>query len=314
MSRVFLTGGYGFLGTTLYQMLKDNGHEVWAPTSTRCNLLKFEDCLEVLSVCKPDVVIHSAARYGGLGINLEIPEAIFYINTVMNANIVRASALVGVKKFVGIGTACSYPGYLGGVLKEEDLWNGGCHETVACYGSVKKMMIIHCQAAFNEYGMNSIHPILANLYGPRDSFNPRRSHVVAALLMKFLKAKWEESKEVVCWGTGTPEREFLYVYDAAEAILKLMEKDISGVVVVNVGTGVATSIKDLAEMIAEVAEFEGEIVWDTSRPDGQKKKVFDVSYLKSLIGEVPPPIDKKRLKITYDWLEKNYDMVKNWVW
>jgi len=326
--RVLLTGGNGFLGKAIIKSFENSfGVELFYYPSSQYNLMRLEDCLAMVGRAKPDVVIHSAAIYGGLGINLEIPEEIFYTNTIMNANIIRASAMKGVKKFVGIGTACSYPGYLEGKLREDDIWRGEVHETVKCYGAVKKMMIIHCEAAKKEYGMDSVHPILANLYGPHDSYHPRRSHVVAALIRKFYEAKQIKEKKVVCWGTGSPRREFLYVEDAADVIVSLatglvIEK--AGPIfsacptesgdIINVGTGVATSIKELAEMIADVSGFDGRIVWDTSKPDGQKLKVFDVTKLKSLLGYVPESIDKEKLKKTYDWFAGNYEWIKmrNW--
>jgi len=312
--RILLTGGYGFLGRHLYDRFVAEGFETIRFRSSRWNLCNFNDALDVVGLVKPDIVVHSAARYGGLGINLEIPEEIFYYNTVMNANIVRASAMKGVKSFVAIGTACSYPGYLEGALKEEDFWNGAVHGTVRCYGLVKKMMIIHCEAAQKEYGMEFVCPVLANLYGPHDSFVPRRSHVVAALLLKFLKAKKESARFVTVWGSGKPEREFLYVEDAAAAIMDLVKHDICKGEVVNVGTGVGTSISDLAEMIKTVSEFDGEINYDLSKPDGQMKKVFDVTKLERFLGWVPEPISISKLRKTYLWLEANFETVieKDW--
>ena len=314
--RVLLTGGNGFLGKALIKAFKQFDQvEIFWYLSSQYNLMRLEDCLAMVGKVKPEIVIHSAALYGGLGINLEIPEEIFYTNTIMNANIIRASAMKGVEKFVGVGTACSYPGYLKGKLKEKDIWSGEVHGTVRCYGAVKKMMIIHCEAAKKEYGMDCFHPVLANLYGPYDSYHPRRSHVVAALIRKFYEAKQNGEKEVVCWGTGKPKREFLYVEDAANVIASLVVNPlIGGGRVINVGTGVATSIKALAGMIAEVAGFEGEIIWDTSQPDGQLLKVFDVSRLKELLGYVPIPINKEKLRKTYNWFARNYDWIKMRDW
>ncbi|MBW2037185.1 MAG: NAD-dependent epimerase/dehydratase family protein [Deltaproteobacteria bacterium] len=312
--RVLITGGYGFLGRALYKEFFIEGFEPVRFRSSRWNLCNFDEALDVVGFYKPDVVVHSAARYGGLGINFEIPEEIFYYNTLMNANIVRASAMKKVKLFVGVGTACSYPGYLKGTLREKDFWRGAVHDSVSCYGSVKKMMVVHCAAAKKEYGMEFIHPVLANLYGPHDSFAPRRSHVVAALLLKFLEAKKGLTDSVTVWGSGKPKREFLFVEDAAEAIVHLVKEGVGKGEVINIGTGVATSIKRLVEMIKEVSGFDGKVVWDTSKPDGQAKKVFDIGKLKAVVGWVPEPISFDKLKRTYDWLEANYEnvIIKDW--
>jgi len=218
-----VTGGSGFLGRHIVQALEQRNAEVFVPRSKEHNLVCFEAARRCMEEFRPQIVIHAAAFYGGIWINQLYPGRIFYENLVMGAHTMEAARLAEVQKFVGIGTACSYPGYLEGLLKEENLWDGIPHETVVNYGLTKKMMAIQGWAYRKQYGLSSIHLILTNLYGPWDTFNPERSHVAAALIRKFVEAKQGGRPQVEVWGTGRPVREFLYVQDCAEAIVRAAE-------------------------------------------------------------------------------------------
>jgi GDP-L-fucose synthase len=312
-TKVILTGGSGFLGRRIRALLEKRGATVFVPRSfSTANLIEFKETLRYFSDIEPDIVIHAAAYYGGLGINAKYPARIYFENLVMGANVIEASVKVGAKKFIGIGTACSYPGYLEGTLSEGSLWNGPCHESVRCYGMTKKMMQIQCEAYKKQYGFNGIHLLLANLYGEWDSYNPERSHVVAALIRKFAEAAMKNEPEVHCWGTGAPIREFLYVGDAAEAIVLAAEK-YDEIEPLNIGTGIGTSIKELAETIGTAAEFKGKIVWESDKPDGQLRKVFDVSRMKTHLEWDPPTSIHDGIGKTVCWFRENYSLaIQRW--
>jgi len=302
---IFVTGGKGFLGSEIVWQLTKRGIMASTVRKAQFNLQILSDCERAMENVKPDVVIHSAALYGGLGINQTMPGRIYYENTVMAANVIEAARRYGVEKFVGVGTACAYPGHIVGSLNEDDLWAGPVHESVRNYGAVKKMMQIQCEAYKKEYGFNGIHVMLANLYGPWDSYSPERSHVVAALIRKFYEAD-RDGKDVDLWGTGSPIREFLYVRDAAEGIIKALELWDS-TEPINIGTGIGTSIRELAETIADVIGFKGRLNWDATKPDGQAKKVFDTTRMKAFLNWEAPTSLKNGLASTLDWFNENYD-------
>jgi GDP-L-fucose synthase len=302
--RVVLTGGSGFLGRQLVWRLQGRVKKLGVPRSREYNLVSFEDCARCMEDFRPNLVIHSAAFYGGIGINELYPGRIYYENLVMGANLMEAARLAGVKKVVQIGTACSYPGYLENLLKEEKFWDGPPHQTVWNYGLTKKMLSVQGWAYKKQYGMDSVHLILTNLYGPGDSFNPDRSHVAAALVRKFVDAVIEDKPVVECWGTGRPVREFLYVEDCAEAILLAAEK-YDDLTPMNIGTGVGTSIKELAELVQELTGFEGRIEWDTTKPDGQMVKVLDATRLKQNLNWTPPTTLRGGLAKTIAWYRAN---------
>lgn len=304
--KVLVTGSSGFLGRVIVRKLhKGRGALVFIPRSTEMDLMDFGSTLDCLSRYKPEVVIHSAAYYGGLGINSKYPAEIFFQNTIMYANILEVSRLVEVEKLVMVGTACSYPDGLE-ILKEEDLWNGAVHKSVQNYGGVKKMMQIGIESYNKQYGLNGIHVLLANLYGEWDSYNPERSHVVAALIRKFVEAKMFNKESVEVWGSGRPIREFLYVDDAAEGIVRATEKydDISPL---NIGTGIGTSIVELVHKIKFVTEYTGKVVWLADKPDGQYKKIFDITKMVNLLGWKTEMPLIGGLKRTCDWFRDNYD-------
>jgi GDP-L-fucose synthase len=302
--RVVLTGGSGFLGRQLVWRLQGRVKKLGVPRSREYNLVSFEDCARCMEDFRPNLVIHSAAFYGGIGINELYPGRIYYENLVMGANLMEAARLAGAKKVVQIGTACSYPGYLENLLKEENFWDGPPHQTVWNYGLTKKMLSVQGWAYKKQYGMDSVHLILTNLYGPGDSFNPDRSHVAAALVRKFVEAVIEDKPVVECWGTGRPVREFLYVEDCAEAILLAAEK-YDDLTPMNIGTGVGTSIKELAELVQELTGFEGRIEWNTTKPDGQMVKVLDATRLKQNLNWTPPTTLRGGLAKTIAWYRAN---------
>ncbi len=249
-------------------------------------------------------MIHCAAFYGGIWINQLHPGRIFYENLVMGAHLMESARRGGVEKFVGIGTACSYPGYLEGVLKEADLWNGPVHESVMNYGLTKKMMAIQGWAYQKEYGFNALHLILTNLYGPRDTFHIRRAHVLPALIKKFVEAREQKAREVEVWGTGKPVREFLYVEDCAMGILLAAEK-LKDPAPMNLGTGVGTSIRELVTEIQELTGYQGELRWDREKPDGQMMKVLDISRMKECLQWQSAVSLREGLQKTIAWYKEH---------
>lgn len=298
--RVVVTGGAGFLGSHLVERLQEYGAEVLVPRKKEYNLVQLEQALRCFQAFRPHIVIHGAAIYGGIWFNQLYPGTIFYENLVMGANVMEAARQCQVEKFVGIGTACSYPGYLEGELREDCLWDGPPHETVINYGLTKKMMAVQGWAYKKQFGFRSIHLILTNLYGPRDTFHPDRAHVVSALIRKFVEARMKDAPEVEVWGTGKPIREFLYVDDCAEGILRAAEL-YEDTVPLNIGCGQGTAIRELVSLIQEISGFEGPLRWNTSKPDGQMKKVLDVSRMKSILKWEPPTDLRAGLKKTIDW-------------
>lgn len=302
--RVVVTGGSGFLGRHVVELLAGNGAEVFVPRSRDYDLIFFDRAQQCMETFRPHTVIHLAAFYGGIWINQLYPGRIFYENLVMGAHVMEAARLVGVEKFVGIGTACSYPGYLDGYLKEDNLWDGVPHETVVNYGLTKKMMAIQGWAYKKQYGLNAAHLILTNLYGPWDTFDPDRSHVAAALIRKFVEAKHEGKPQVEVWGTGKPVREFLYVEDCAEAIVRAAEvyDDVSPL---NIGCGQGTSIRELVDLVRELSGFDGQVVWNADKPDGQMVKVLDTTKMERVLQWSPPTSLREGLRKTIDWYVAN---------
>ncbi len=304
--RVTVTGGAGFLGTHVVRRLQNMGAEVFVPRRRDYDLTALDAGLTCLLEHPADVLIHAAAYYGGIGINVAEPATLYYENLVMGANLMEAARLTKVGKFVAIGTACSYPGYLEGHLKEDDLWAGPCHASVVNYGLTKKMMAIQGVAYQRQYGLDSIHLILTNLYGPGDSYNPERSHVVAALVRKWVEAEQSNAPSVEVWGTGKPVREFIYVEDCADAIVLAAEKHSDPAKPLNIGNGVGTTIRALAETVHEVSGFRGRMTWNVDKPDGAMMKVLDVSRMKQVLdGWVPPTDLRSGLARTVAWYRAN---------
>ena len=306
--KVLITGGSGFVGTHIVNKLKQGcsgGLEIQIPRSKDYNLIKYEDAVKCMQDFQPDIVIHLAAFYGGIWINKLEPGRIYFENLVMGANVFEAARLSQVKKLVAIGTACAYPGEVTGHLKESQIWDGPCHESVENYGPVKKMMLLQGRSYKKQYDFNSIHLILTNLYGPGDTYHPDRSHVVAALIRKFVEAKQNNADHVDLWGTGNPVREFLYVGDCAEAIIRAAESYNDCKEALNIGTGVGTSIKELAETIQKITQFSGELRWDTNKPDGAMLKVLDVNKMKTALSWVPEHSLYQGLEKTINWYSEN---------
>jgi GDP-L-fucose synthase len=306
--RVTVTGGAGFLGQHLVKRLESYGAKVFVPRQRDYNLTALDACTKCLLEHPCDVLFHSAAYYGGIGINQSEPAKLYYSNLVMGANLMEAARLTKVGKVVNIGTACSYPGYIEGDLKEDDLWAGPCHASVVNYGLTKKMLAVQGLAYQRQYGLNSIHLILTNLYGPGDSYNPDRSHVVAALIRKWVEADIANAPSIEVWGTGKPIREFIYVEDCADAIVLAAEKYNDAAVPMNIGTGIGTSIRELVETINAVTGYKGKLDWNADKPDGALKKVLDVTRMKqALDGWVPPTDLKSGLSKTIAWYRSHKD-------
>jgi GDP-L-fucose synthase len=301
-----VTGGAGFLGSFIVGKLvngrKVDPKSVRIPRSKDMDLTKWENCVKVVKGA--DVVIHLAAKVGGIGFNKKYPATLFYDNAIMGIQLMEAARQAGVQKFVAIGTVCAYPKYTPVPFKEEDLWKGYPEETNAPYGIAKKMLLIQAQAYREQYGFNAIYLLPVNLYGPRDNFHPEYSHVIPALIRKIFEAKESEEDYITLWGTGKPTREFLYVEDAAEGIILATEK-YNKSDPVNLGSGWEISIKDLAELLLELIGFDGEIRWDASKPDGQPRRRLDVSKAEKEFGFKAKVDLREGLKRTIDWYEAN---------
>jgi GDP-L-fucose synthase len=303
--RIVVTGGAGFLGYYLIEGLQKRGcKNILVPKIEDYNLVNLPDVVRMYDVMKPDIVIHLAAVVGGIGANRQHPGKFFYENLMMGVQLIEQARLRNIEKFVALGTVCSYPKFTPVPFKEDDLWNGYPEETNAPYGLAKKMLLVQSQSYRAEYGFNSIFLVPVNLYGPGDNFNPDSSHVIPALIKKCFDAIDEGVDHIVCWGTGKPSREFIYAGDAAECIL-LATEHYNGPEPVNVGAGFEITVKELAEKIARLTGFKGQIRWDPSKPDGQPRRRLDVSRAKKLFGfEAKMPFDEG-LKLTIDWFRQN---------
>ena len=302
--RVLVTGGAGFLGSFVVERLISKGvrqKDLRIPRSEKVDLRKWESCVKVVKDI--DIVLHIAGRGGGIGANRAAPGEMFYDNATMGIHLMEAARQAGVDKFVMTGTVCSYPKFATVPFKEEDLWNGYPEETNAAYGLSKKMLLVQGQAYRQQYGFDAIHLLLVNLYGPRDDFNPQTSHVIPALIRKFDEAKAGNGK-VVVWGTGKASREFLYVEDAAEALCLAAEK-YDGAEPVNVGAGFEITIKDLVGLVSRQMGFGGAIEWDTSKPDGQPRRMLEVSKAKEFFGFSAMTKFEDGLRASVDWYLAN---------
>lgn len=304
--KVLITGGAGFLGSSIVEKLinerKANPENIRIPRSKDVDLRKWENCEK--AVKNIDIVIHLAAKVGGIGFNQKYPATLFFDNAIMGIQLTEAARQEGVQKLVLLGTVCAYPKYTPIPFKEEDLWNGYPEETNAPYGIAKKVLLVQAQAYRQQYGFNAIFLLPVNLYGPRDNFDPEQSHVIPALIKKMVEAKLAGKHEVVVWGTGKVSREFLYVEDAAEGILLATEK-YDKPDPVNLGTGREITIKELVDLIAKLAGYRGKIVWDTSKPDGQPRRYLNTKKAKEEFGfEAKTPLEEG-LKKTIEWYEDN---------
>jgi len=302
--RVLVTGGAGFLGRYVVSKLKKRGcKNIFVPLVEEYDLVDINAVKKVYEDSEPDIVIHLAAVVGGIGANRDNPGKFFYDNLMMSIQMMEEGRKFGIEKFVALGTVCCYPKFTPVPFKEENLWDGYPEETNAPYGLAKKMLLVQSQAYRQQYGFNSIFLLPVNLYGPGDNFDPKSSHVIPALIKKCFDAIKENRNEIVIWGTGTATREFLYVEDCAEAILLATEK-YNKSDPVNIGAGFEISIKDLAELIAKLTGFEGKIVWDKTKPDGQPRRYLDTTRAYKGFGFKAKIPFEEGLKRTIAWYKK----------
>jgi len=298
---ILVTGGAGFLGSAVVKAMRNRGFtQLFIPRKAEYDLTRESDVTRLFRDTRPGVVIHLAALVGGIGANLQNPGKFFYDNLLMGAFLMEHARLAGVQKFVGVGTACSYPKFTPVPFREDDLWNGYPEETNAPYGLAKKMMLVQSQAYRAQYGFNSIFLIPVNLYGPGDHVDPNRSHVIPALIKKCFDAIKDGRKELVVWGDGTPTREFLYVDDAAEGIVLALER-YEKPEPVNIGSSSEISIKDLVSLIISLTGFEGQVVWDTTKPNGQPRRRLDTTRAERAFGFKAKVPLIEGLRKTIDW-------------
>ncbi|MCC0176253.1 GDP-L-fucose synthase [Waterburya agarophytonicola K14] len=305
--RILVTGGNGFLGKQVVDQLCQFGatiDKISTPRSRELDLCKWENCQQ--AVKEQDVVVHLAAHVGGIGLNQEKPAELFYDNLMMGTQLIHAAYQEGVEKFVCVGTICAYPKFTPVPFKEDDLWNGYPEETNAPYGIAKKALLVQLEAYRQQYGFNGIYLLPVNLYGPEDNFKPQSSHVIPALIRKVYEAQQRGDEKLPVWGDGSPTREFLYSTDAARGIAIATQKyDESAPV--NLGTNQEISIKSLVETICELMEFEGEIIWQTDKPNGQPRRCLDTQRAKEKFGFVAQTEFRQGLKNTIDWYRQNPD-------
>ena len=299
--KIIVTGGAGFLGKSVVRKLDERGcKNIFVPTIEEYDLRGLAAIKKMYAYANADIVIHLAATVGGIGANLDKPGSYFYDNLIMGIQLIEQARANDIEKFVIIGTTCAYPKFTPVPFREENLWNGYPDEVTGPYGLAKKMLLVQSQAYRQQYGFNSIFLLPVNLYGPEDNFDPKFSHVVPALIRKFYEAKINDSDEVIVWGTGKATREFIYAEDCAEGIVKAAEfYDKS--TPVNIGTGIETPIKDLAEKIKDLIEYKGRIIWDSSKPDGQPRRCLDTTRAEKEFGFKAKTSFDEGLKKTIQW-------------
>jgi GDP-L-fucose synthase len=301
--KILVTGGNGFLGKNLISQLKDkDAEEIISPSSSEFDLRNDSNCKEL--VRDVDIVFHLAGRVGGIGFNQKYPGDVFYDNLMMGTQLLHESKEANVEKFIGMGTVCSYPKFATIPFTEESLWDGFPEETNASYGLSKKMMIVQSQAYKQQYDFDSITLIPTNFYGPKDDFKPETSHVIPALILKFDQAMKNNSNEVVLWGDGTPSRDFLHIHDAARGVILAAEK-YNKFEPINLGSQIEVTIKELANKISKLMKFNGQITWDTSRPNGQPRRCVSFQKAKKEFGFEPEIDFNAGLKETIEWFHNN---------
>ncbi|QJB43776.1 GDP-L-fucose synthase family protein [Dolichospermum flos-aquae] len=303
--RILVTGGAGFLGRQVIDQLCQNGANSEKITVTRshdCDLRVWENCQRAAD--QQDIIIHLAAHVGGIGLNREKPGELFYDNLIMGTQLIHAAYQQGIEKFVCVGTICAYPKFTPVPFKEDDIWNGYPEETNAPYGVAKKALLVQLKSYRQQYGFNGIYLLPVNLYGPEDNLNPSSSHVIPALIRKVEEAQTRGEKQLPVWGDGSPTREFLYSTDAARGIV-MGTQFYNDAEPVNLGTGYEISIKDLITLICELMEYEGELVWETDKPNGQPRRCLDTERAKQAFGFTAEVEFRQGLKNTIDWWRKN---------
>jgi GDP-L-fucose synthase len=302
--RVVVSGGQGFLGSFVVEKLRSEGcRDIIAPRGREYDLREKSEALRIYKDARPDIFIHLAAVVGGIYANRKNPGRFFYENAVMGLNAIEAGRIAGVEKFVCAGTICSYPKFTPVPFREENFWNGYPEETNAPYGLAKKMLLVQLQAYREQYGFNGVYLTPVNLYGPRDNFDLESSHVIPALVRKCLEAQQARAPEIAAWGTGNATREFLYVEDAAEAIVVAAEK-YAKPEFVNLGSGEEISIRDLVEMIRSLAGYEGAVHWDSTKPDGQPRRCLDTSRALAEFGWRARTSLREGLQKTIEWFQE----------
>lgn len=307
--KVIVTGGAGFLGQSVVKKLLEAGFDptkIVIPRKADIDLTKEANVIKLYEDHQPDIVVHLAAEVGGIGANMENPGRFFYANMSMGLNLVEQARVHNIKKFVFVGTACAYPKFCPSPFKEEDLWNGYPEETNAPYGVAKKAIYLMLEAYQQQYGLKSAVLIPVNLYGPNDNFNPSSSHVVPALIRKCVSAKNNKEPFIECWGTGSATRDFLYVDDAANGIIEAVLK-IDSPIPINLGSGSEIRIKDLIDKIVKYCEYDGEVRWNSSKPDGQPRRLLDISKAKELLGWEPKQNFDDGLRQTVEWYKNNIE-------
>ena len=308
--RVVVTGGAGFLGSVVVTQLREQGcRNIWVPRSQDYDLVQMEAVRRLYDEAAPDIVLHLAARVGGIGANQANAGRFFYDNLMMGTQLMEVGRQRGLEKFVALATICAYPKYTPVPFREADLWAGYPEETNAPYGLAKKMMLVQAQAYRQQYGFNAIVLFPVNLYGPGDNFDMQTSHVIPALIRKCVEAQAKGEKQVVLWGDGSPSREFLYVDDAARAIL-LAAEHYNGDEPVNIGTGEEITIQDLAHLIADKVGFEGKLVWDTTKPNGQPRRCLDTRRAKELFGFEASCGLRRGMNNTVQWFQANRQAIR----
>ncbi|NER91417.1 MULTISPECIES: GDP-L-fucose synthase [unclassified Moorena] len=303
--RILVTGGAGFLGRQVVDQLCKAGadaQKITIPRSRDYDLRSLENCQR--AVVQQDIIIHLAAHVGGIGLNREKPGELFYDNLMMGTQIIHAAYEAGVEKFVCVGSICAYPKFTPVPFKEDNLWDGYPEETNAPYGVAKKALLVQLQAYRQQYGFNGIYLLPVNLYGPEDNFDPSSSHVIPALIRKVYEAQQKGEMKLPAWGDGSPTREFLYSTDAARGIV-MATTDYNQPEPVNLGTGYEISIRDLVELICELMEFKGEIVWETDQPNGQPRRCLDIQRAKEEFNFTAQMEFKQGLKNTIDWYRQH---------
>lgn len=297
---LILTGGYGFLGTHLYKKLIDSEYNIWRPTHENCDLMQPDAIMPYIKEAKEHAkevyVIHAAAFVGGIGLNQVQPATMFYRNSMMGIQLIDSCVRESVNKLIIIGTLCSYPKISS--FREEDLWNGYPEETNAPYGLAKKMLLVQVQACHEQFGLDYQYLLPTNMYGPNDNFDKTSSHVIPALINKIYEAKRDGVSHITVWGDGSATRDFIYVKDAAELITKAISKEVK---LLNIGTGTCYSIKQVVEMLCNIMEYDGKIVWDTSRPNGQPWRQLDTTHMQEHLGDYQFHDFEMGLRETVTW-------------